>query len=40
MMNSRHADLMNTMRKEKQMSPENEAKVTDLVKGFVASYKV
>jgi F-type H+-transporting ATPase subunit alpha len=40
MLNSRHADLMNTMRSEKQMSPENEAKVTDLIKGFVASYKV
>ena len=40
MLNSRHADLMNTMRSEKQMSPENEAKVTDLIKTFIASYKV
>ena len=40
MLNSRHADMMNAMRKEKQMSPENEAKVTDLIKNFVAGYKV
>jgi F-type H+-transporting ATPase subunit alpha len=40
MLNSRHADLMNAMRAEKQMSAENEAKVTDLIKTFVASYKV
>ena len=39
-LNSRHADLMNAMRAEKQMSAENEAKVTDIVKNFVASYKV
>jgi F-type H+/Na+-transporting ATPase subunit alpha len=39
-LNSRHADLMNAMRSEKQMSAENEAKVTDIVKNFVASYKV
>jgi F-type H+-transporting ATPase subunit alpha len=40
MLNSRHAELMNAMRAEKQMSAENEAKVTDLIKTFVASYKV
>jgi F-type H+-transporting ATPase subunit alpha len=40
MMNTRHADLMNAMRSEKQMSPENEAKVVDIIKGFMASYKV
>lgn len=39
-LNSRHGDLMNAMRAEKQMSPENEAKVTDIVKTFVAGYKV
>lgn len=39
-LNSRHGDLMNAMRAEKQMSAENEAKVTDIVKNFVASYKV
>jgi F-type H+-transporting ATPase subunit alpha len=38
--NTRHADLMNAMRAEKQMSAENEAKVTDIVKSFVAGYKV
>jgi F-type H+-transporting ATPase subunit alpha len=40
MLNSRHADLMNAMRAEKQMSAENEAKITDLVKSFISSYKV
>jgi F-type H+-transporting ATPase subunit alpha len=39
-LNSRHADLMNAMRAEKQMSAENEGKVTDIVKNFVAGYKV
>src|SRR5690606_371489 len=39
-LNSRHADLMNAMRAEKQMSAENEAKLTDIIKNFVASYKV
>jgi F-type H+/Na+-transporting ATPase subunit alpha len=39
-LNSRHADLMSSMRSEKQMSAENEAKVTEIVKSFVASYKV
>jgi F-type H+/Na+-transporting ATPase subunit alpha len=38
--NSLHADLMNAMRAEKQMSAENEAKVVDIIKNFVASYKV
>lgn len=40
MLNSRHGDMMNQMRSEKQMSAENEAKVTDLIKNFVAGYKV
>jgi F-type H+-transporting ATPase subunit alpha len=39
MLNSRHADMMNAMRAEKQMSSENEAKLVDLIKNFVASYK-
>jgi F-type H+-transporting ATPase subunit alpha len=39
-LNSRHADLMNNMRNEKQMSAENEAKVVEAIKSFVASYKV
>lgn len=39
-LNSRHGDLMNAMRAEKQMSAENEAKVTDLIKSFVGNYKV
>jgi F-type H+-transporting ATPase subunit alpha len=39
-LNSRHADLMNAMRKEKQMSPENEAKIVEILRAFVASYKV
>ena len=39
-LNSRNADLMNNMRTEKQMSSENEAKLTDLIKNFVSSYKV
>ncbi|WPU65387.1 F0F1 ATP synthase subunit alpha [Peredibacter starrii] len=38
-LNSRHADLMNAMRAEKQMSAENESKVVEIVKNFVASYK-
>jgi F-type H+-transporting ATPase subunit alpha len=39
-LNSRHADLMNTMRKEQQMSAENEFKVVEIIKNFVAGYKV
>ena len=39
-LNSRHADLMNAMRNEKQMSAENEAKITDIIKNFIAGYKV
>lgn len=39
MLNSRHGDMMNAMRSEKQMSAENESKLTDLIKTFVASYK-
>ena len=40
MLNSRHADLMGQMRTEKQMSAENEAKIIDIIKNFMASYKV
>lgn len=39
LLNSRHADLMKQMRDEKQMSAENEAKLVDIIKNFVASYK-
>lgn len=38
-LNSRHADLMNTMRKENQMSADVEAKLVDIIKNFVGSYK-
>jgi F-type H+-transporting ATPase subunit alpha len=38
-LNSRHADLMNTMRKENQMSADVEAKLIDIIKNFVGSYK-
>lgn len=39
-LNSRHADLMNNMRSEKQMSAENEAKLVEIIKNFMSSYKV
>jgi F-type H+-transporting ATPase subunit alpha len=39
-LNSRHGDLMNAMRKEQQMSAENEGKLVDIIKTFVGSYKV
>jgi F-type H+-transporting ATPase subunit alpha len=39
-LNSRHADLMGAMRKEQQMSAENEGKLVEIIKNFVASYKV
>jgi F-type H+-transporting ATPase subunit alpha len=38
-LNTRHADLMNSMRSEKQMSAENESKLVELIKGFVQGYK-
>lgn len=38
-LNTRHADLMGTMRKENQMSAEVEAKLVDFIKNFVGSYK-
>lgn len=38
--NSRHAELMNVMRSEKQMSAENEAKVVEIITNFIGSYKV
>lgn len=36
---AKHADLMNNMKAEKQISPENEAKLVDIIKTFVAGYK-
>jgi F-type H+-transporting ATPase subunit alpha len=39
MLNSRHTDMMNAMRTEKQMSPENESKLVEIIKSFVQSYK-
>jgi F-type H+-transporting ATPase subunit alpha len=38
-MNTKHADLMGNMRNEKAISAENEAKLTDLIKAFVANFK-
>jgi F-type H+/Na+-transporting ATPase subunit alpha len=38
-LNTRHSDLMNAMRNEKQMTAENEAKVVDIIKSFVAGHK-
>jgi F-type H+-transporting ATPase subunit alpha len=38
-LNSRHSEMMNTMRKEMQMSAENEAKLVEIIKNFVVSYK-
>lgn len=39
MLNSRHSEMMNAMRSEKQMSSENEAKLVEIIKTFVQSYK-
>lgn len=39
MLNSRHSDMMSSMRNEKQISPENEAKLVEIIKTFVAGYK-
>jgi F-type H+-transporting ATPase subunit alpha len=39
-LNSRHSEMMNAMRAEKQISAENEAKLIDIIKSFVVSYKV
>lgn len=38
-LNTRHADLMKSMRDAQQMSPENEAKVVEIIKTFIASYQ-
>jgi F-type H+-transporting ATPase subunit alpha len=38
-LNNRHADLMSAMRNEKQMSAENEGKLVEIIKGFMANYK-
>jgi F-type H+-transporting ATPase subunit alpha len=37
-MYSKHNSLMSDFEKEKQMSPENEAKLVDIIKAFVASF--
>ncbi|HLW56664.1 MAG TPA: F0F1 ATP synthase subunit alpha [Bacteriovoracaceae bacterium] len=39
MLHARHADLMNALKAEKQISAENEAKLVEIIKTFVASYK-
>lgn len=39
-LNSRHADLMGTMKKEQAISPDSESKLVEVIKTFVASYKV
>jgi F-type H+/Na+-transporting ATPase subunit alpha len=39
-LHARHSDVMNSMKAEKQMSAENEAKIVEAIKSFVASYKV
>jgi F-type H+-transporting ATPase subunit alpha len=39
MLNTRHADMMNAMRAEKQMSAENESKLVEIIKNFMSSYK-
>lgn len=38
-LNTRHSELMNDMRAAKQMSAENEAKLVDIMKNFVESFK-
>ena len=37
---SRHGDMMNSMKAENAISPENESKLVAAIKAFVASYKV
>ena len=39
-LNSRHADLVGTMKKEQAISPDSESKLVEIIKTFVASYKV
>ena len=39
LLNNRHADLMKAMRAENQMSAENESKIVEIIKNFVAGYK-
>jgi F-type H+-transporting ATPase subunit alpha len=38
-LNSKYADMMGGMRNEKAISPENEGKLTDAIKGFMSAYK-
>jgi len=38
-LNSRHSDLMTTMRKEAQISSDSEVKLVEIIKSFVAGYK-
>jgi F-type H+-transporting ATPase subunit alpha len=37
---SRHGDMMNSMKAENAISPENESKLVAAIKAFIASYKV
>jgi len=38
-MNSKHSELMNTIKKENALSPDSEGKLVEAIKGFMASYK-
>lgn len=38
-LNSKYADMMGAMKSEKAISPENEGKLTEAVKGFMSAYK-
>jgi F-type H+/Na+-transporting ATPase subunit alpha len=38
-LHSRHSEMMSSMKAEKQMSPENESKLVEAIKTFMASYK-
>ena len=39
-LHSRHGELMKTMKKDQQMSPDSESKLVEAIKSFVSSYKV
>lgn len=38
-LNSKYSDLMGVMKSEKAISPENEGKLTEAIKGFMSAYK-
>lgn len=38
-LNSKYSDLMGAMKSEKAISPENEGKLTEAIKGFMSAYK-